>query len=304
VVDERDGRCTNTCAPPVTCADPTRTLFAGGPLTDACRQFDGDQSSCEIAWHVGGGRFAAPCFVVPATGECRGCGPTNELAGRCENTCAPPVVCQDPSLAMAGGPGSCGGLDEAACAGGWEVTALRIPASCFFDGAVCRPCTVTAEADGLCTDTCRPAAACDDPSRDIFAGGIGSEACRQFDGDEASCARAWETGAEGGAASCVFTVPCRGCGPPNEARGDCTNTCGPVAPATTCDLDPSRTIFAGGPDTGACGSFDDEPVSCEDAWHLGGFGGAASCFVARLECLGCDPANEALGRCVNTCPAE
>lgn len=64
-------------------ADPTRTIFAGGPNTAACRQFDGDQASCEAAWHFGGAG-AASCFYD--SGSCLGCGPNN--SGSCTNTCA------------------------------------------------------------------------------------------------------------------------------------------------------------------------------------------------------------------------
>ena len=40
--NERAGLCTNTCVPPPSCDDSSRTIFAGGPGTAACRQFDGD----------------------------------------------------------------------------------------------------------------------------------------------------------------------------------------------------------------------------------------------------------------------
>lgn len=67
--------------------DPTRTTFAGGPETEACRQFAEDQFACERAWHVSGNGTAASCFFNAAEGACQGCGPNNEEAGLCTNTC-------------------------------------------------------------------------------------------------------------------------------------------------------------------------------------------------------------------------
>ena len=75
--------------PPPSCEDPSRTIFAGGPGTQACHQFDGDQTSCEAAWHMSGAGYPASCFYD--AGICSGCGPSNEGAGLCTNTCVPPL---------------------------------------------------------------------------------------------------------------------------------------------------------------------------------------------------------------------
>jgi hypothetical protein len=156
---ESPASCSAKCTcQPVACADPSRTIFAGGPGSSACQQFEDDVDSCEHAWHVSGNGKAASCFVDAI---CSGCGPNNESDGSCTNTCG------------AGAP----------------------------------------------KDTC------DDPSRTIFAGGPGSSACHQFDGDPNSCEHAWHATSNHGAASCFIVNACQGCGPNNEDGGRCTNTC-------------------------------------------------------------------------------
>ncbi len=77
-----------------TCDDPARTLLGTGgcnepgPGCEGCRDFDGDPTSCEIAWTVGGGGTVS-CFVLD--GDCEGCGPNNEGDGLCTNTCVSPA---------------------------------------------------------------------------------------------------------------------------------------------------------------------------------------------------------------------
>src|SRR5262245_29448248 len=52
---EAEGDCTNTCAESSCAADPTRTLFTGGPGTGnsegACHTYDGDSTNCAKAFH-------------------------------------------------------------------------------------------------------------------------------------------------------------------------------------------------------------------------------------------------------------
>jgi hypothetical protein len=84
---ERPGACQNTCRPPlnVTCPnDPTRTVFAGGPGTQACQKFT-TQEECEQAFHANFRLDPASCFWQG--GQCRGCGPNNENDGDGTNTC-------------------------------------------------------------------------------------------------------------------------------------------------------------------------------------------------------------------------
>jgi hypothetical protein len=72
------------------CEDPDRTVFAGLPGSEGCREID-DPTVCEIAW-VEGHNGPASCFFDEAQGLCLGCGPANEDAGLCTNTClAPPA---------------------------------------------------------------------------------------------------------------------------------------------------------------------------------------------------------------------
>ena len=146
-----------------------------------------------------------------------------------------------------------------------------------------------------------PPPSCEDPSRTIFAGGPGTQACHQFDGDQTSCEAAWHMSGAGYPASCFYDAGiCSGCGPSNEGAGLCTNTCVPPLPPPSCD-DPSRTIFTGGPGTAACHQFDGDQTSCEVAWHLTASLTPASCFFNSSVCSGCGPSNEGAGLCVNTC---
>jgi len=83
---------TSTTVPPVPCeGDPTRTIFAGfptNPILGPCRQFDGDQASCEQAYAASKFASVVSCFFDAAHSTCEGCGPTNQRVGACTNTCA------------------------------------------------------------------------------------------------------------------------------------------------------------------------------------------------------------------------
>jgi hypothetical protein len=301
--NESDGRCTNTCttSEPQTCDDPARIEFVGGPGSAACRVFDGDQPVCERAWHIGGFGGAATCFYDAASQTCQGCGPLNEIEGRCDNTCLPPVACDDEGRELLGGLRSCHSLlSTAACNGAFVLTFNRRPASCYVEQGSCRECDLLAESEGRCVNACSSPPACADPLRTVDAGGPGGPACGQFDGDTASCMQAWQITGSGQTASCfVIEHPCKGCGPSNEEDGACTNDCNPPERRDTCELDPTRVIDAGGPDTEACRQFANDRQSCEQAWHTSR-SGAASCFAETL-CLGCGPGNQAAGECENTC---
>ena len=75
------------------CEDTSRTVFAGGPGSEGCLEI-ADQATCEAAW-IDGHNGPASCFYAPGcrtNAVCCGCGPTNESAGLCTNTCvAPPA---------------------------------------------------------------------------------------------------------------------------------------------------------------------------------------------------------------------
>lgn len=305
--NQENGDCMNTCA---TCgADPSRTIFAGGPNTQACRQFDGDQTSCEQAFHRSECGTSASCWYDGNTTLCRGCGPNNEEDGKCQNTCvAGPLTCtHDPSrTTFAGGPGTgaCHTYDgdPGGCAQAFHRDTCNNPTSCYYDFSAdeCRGCGPNNLDNGSCINTCKsgPVACANDPSRTILAGLPGTSACQQL--DAATCAQAFHIGA-GGVASCTYDAnssSCMGCGPSNESNGTCVNTCksGPVA----CAADPTRTIFAGGPYTSACRQFDGDQPSCEQAFHLGQCG-VSSCYYDSGICRGCGPSNAATGECTNSC---
>jgi hypothetical protein len=306
-----DGSCVDTCN--VCDADPSRTIFAGGPFTSACRQFDGDQSSCEAAYHKTFCGRTASCYYDGSL--CRGCGPQNEQEGECRNTCElGPLTCdQDPSRTdFVGGPdtGACHVYDgdPAACETAFHQTYQGKAASCFYDydADSCNGCGPYNQNNGYCINTCTAGpVTCSDPTRTKFLGGPGIGACTVFSGTAgfaADCESAFHLTRDGFAASCFFNETfnvCRGCGPANESDGECVNTCRPNQPV--CEDDPSRTIFAGGPNTNACGRFDGDQTSCEAAFHKTGVGTIASCFYDSGSCVGCGPTNEGNGDCTNTC---
>ena len=70
--------------------DTSRIIFAGGPNTGACHQFDDDQPSCEKAFHIGGQCGPASCFFDFQSGQCSGCGPpTSRRGGASTRACTP-----------------------------------------------------------------------------------------------------------------------------------------------------------------------------------------------------------------------
>ncbi len=81
----------------VSCNDSSRIIFAGrgigGGMGETCTQFADDQASCEMAWQLTG-QTGAPVSCFFGTNEmgagpgCFGCGPGNEAAGICTNTCS------------------------------------------------------------------------------------------------------------------------------------------------------------------------------------------------------------------------
>jgi len=301
--------CLNSCVPPPTCVDMSRTNFVGGPGTGACGQFDGDESACNQAFHLGGGGVAQ-CFYDSDEDECLGCGINNERDGDCTNSCIPTPTCLDMNRATyAGGPGSQGCRtfddDESACEDAFVRGSNGRVNSCFYDSGDgdCRGCGPENEGDGDCVNTCTAPVPCLDMTRTIYTGPPGSEGCERFDGDQTSCEQAYVEGGAG-VASCYYDTDdddCRGCGPSNEDDGDCTNSC---AAAPTCALDLTRTIFAGGPGSEGCRQFEDDETQCLQAF-VRGYAGVASCFFEPDgDCRGCGPANVNDGDCVNTCTTQ
>jgi hypothetical protein len=307
-------QCTNTCIPSPKCPkDRSRSIFAGSD----CGQLDEQPTSCAKAFQRGQNGSFDSCFV---TFECLPCGndeapdvtgstQLSDFGPFCTNTCVPPPTCLDSSRTMFVGPRGTQACqhfdgDQTSCLQSFELERDGTPATCFFDSQLndCFGCSQSSEANGKCTNTCVPPPSCPlDSSRTIFAGGPDTEACHQFDGDQTSCVKAFHRG-DSGIASCFYNATnneCLGCGPSNESRGKCTNSC---APPPSCPLDSSRTIFAGGPGTEACHQFDDDQTSCVIAFHRGD-DGIASCFfdATNNQCRGCGSSNEGSGQCTNTC---
>lgn len=83
---------------------------------------------------------------------------------------------------------------------------------------------------GVCASA--RAQTCSDATRTVEA--RGAAACRVYDGDPTTCAKAWALTQNGTEAVSCFYVPaqsaCQGCGPNNQASGLCVNTCASPPP--------------------------------------------------------------------------
>lgn len=287
----------NTCVE-ATCLDQTRTIYAGGPGSQACQQFDGDQSACVAAFQRGSNGRSASCYYDVDNGECFGCGPSNEGEGDCVNTCVTPVPCLDQTRTIYAGPPDSRGCrrfsgDQAMCEQAY-VEGDDGVASCYYDAGTgdCQGCGARTQFNEGCTNTCATAPTCLDQTRTTYAGGDG-EACTLFDDNPTQCLQAFVLG-QGGVTSC-FVEPdgdCRECGPGNVNDGDCVNVC-KVQPV--CGSDPGR-------DQLGCGRFDGDPAGCATAYGLLSDGSPTSCVAVDL-CLGCGPNNQNAGVCTNECAA-
>jgi hypothetical protein len=225
--------CRNTCVvgPPTCERDPSRTIFAGGPGTQACQQFDGDPVSCLTAFHQGQNGGLASCFYDG--GSCLGCGAMG--GNSCLNTCLHGVAActEDPGRTLfAGGPQTqaCHAFDgnQSGCEDAYHLDQCFNPASCWYDPDTdsCNGCGPNNQQDGFCTNTCSSGpASCDlDPSRTIYAGGPMTSACQDI-ANQAACLATFHTG-QCGVASCYWDgFGCAGCGPNNEFSAECFNTC-------------------------------------------------------------------------------
>lgn len=84
----------------------------------------------------------------------------------------------------------------------------------------------------LAASPARAQTTCADPSRTM--GLEGPAACRVYDADPSRCSRAWAvTQSTGQAVSCFYLASsgtCQGCGPTNQAQGQCINSCVPQRP--------------------------------------------------------------------------
>jgi hypothetical protein len=290
---------------PLCPADPSRTVFAGGPGTSACRDFE-DQPSCESAFHMSA-CGPASCFWDFDSFNCKGCGPNNAQSGQCVNTCTEgaPSCPGDPTrtiFAGFSGSSACTNLSfsQTLCEKAFHISGNGQPASCYYDSddEACYGCGPNNLDAGNCQNTCP---VCEgDPSRTVFAGGPGNAGCHKFDGAQASCEGAFIMGDTLAYTSCYYDAgsnECRGCGRNNQANLECINSC-PV-----CE-DASNAIFLGGPGTSACSLFDDSPSLCEQSFLMSGeCNELASCFYdyENGRCAGCGPNNKGAGLCQNEC---
>jgi len=142
----------------MTCDDTTRTEFLGGPNTEACRVYDGNEAACEAAWAMSNNSFNGfgPVSCYWDGSDCRGCAGNNWTNGNCVNTCD---TCDDPSRTELVGGGeyqnsSCRVYDgnQAACEMAWAYGGDG-PASCYWDGSDCRGCRYDGARDN-CLNTC------------------------------------------------------------------------------------------------------------------------------------------------------
>jgi len=300
---------TTTLPAPSACpGDPSRTIYAGGPNTSACHQFDNDQPNCEKAFHTSQDCGPASCWFDFQSGDCNGCGPDNRQNGQCVNTCVEgPASCPgDPSRTIFAGfsnSSACHNLDfsQTLCEKAFHMTQEGYTASCYWDVAYeeCNGCGPNHFNNGDCQNTCP---ACEgDPSHNVFAGGPNSSGCHKFDASPDSCAGAFLIGDNGIADPCYYdddNTVCNGCGPNNQSNAACLNSC------AVCQNDAARQIYLGGPNTGPCHFFDNSPVLCEQAFHLSGMCGVlSSCYYDYDygSCNGCGPNNMIDGACDNTC---
>lgn len=225
------GQC--PACPPPSCADAARTVFLGGPGNAAC-SLAVDDTECQQAYIQGGGGVAS-CFVDGDTGDCLGCGTSNEVSGLCTNACTGPPACPlDPARTLTpSGAGSMGCSthdgDPAACEAAFIEGGSGI-ASCFFTASTgkCRGCGVSNAQSGLCSNSCAPPFACpEDPTRTDPVLGPEFVACEslEFPGQ---CARAFYLSDAGETRACFWseeTSECLSCDTFAEEDGDCTNTC-------------------------------------------------------------------------------
>lgn len=122
--------------------DPSRTMFVGGPGTDACSNVN-DQATCEKSFHRSGAGPLAPCFWESG---CNGntAGFDEGTAQSCEDL--PPQGCVDPTrtIALTGGTVAQSGssvcqsiTDEETCEMAWHTTVKGVGIACCWNGNNC-----------------------------------------------------------------------------------------------------------------------------------------------------------------------
>jgi hypothetical protein len=127
-----------TSARALVCArDPSRTLFAGGPGTDACSSIN-DQNTCVKSFHLSGAGHLAPCAW---DGSCFG--NTANFEDSAPQSCEllpDPQTCIDPTrtIKLTGGDGdprvmACQAItDEESCEMAWHTTRKGVGMACCW----------------------------------------------------------------------------------------------------------------------------------------------------------------------------
>lgn len=174
--------------------------------------------------------------------------------------------------------------------------------TCYYDSSIgtCLACDEGAADAGQCGNTCSGDAEipeCLNPDRTVFLWGNGIGACQTFSGDPAACETAYHMDGAGNPSACTSAFGgCQGTG----AGGGTSTALNDCIPTPVCEGDPARTLYAGGPNGGACGNINDES-DCNLAFHTTSDGDVAPCVWAGPNggCLGCGGNNG--GNCINTC---
>jgi hypothetical protein len=143
--------------------DPSRTLFAGGPGTDACDNIN-DQTTCEKSFHRSGAGQLAPCVWTSGNGCFGNTANFEDSAPASCDTLPEPQTCIDPTrtIALTGGLGggprveACREMsDEESCEMAWHTTRKGVGIACCWDGTDCVG-SVNGFYSGTCThgNTC------------------------------------------------------------------------------------------------------------------------------------------------------
>jgi hypothetical protein len=309
----------------------SRTVFTGGPNTRACRIYDGDVASCEMAWAISR-NGAVNCFVDGS--QCRGCGPRND-GDDCVNSCTGPDgvgITVEADLVTLDRLRIRNGLTKGVWveedADGTHMKNLHISgpnSDCIvvhgddttIEDSTIRVCGGDGVATNIMTDSYGPVV--DQLTiSNVHFNQIDGECIdvlvTNFTAEDNRLENCWHDciEADGVGITIQNNVATNCDGEGIEAGGGeirveynrvSTGTsdagievgCG----AASCDDDPTRTFFAGYPGSQGCREFNNE-MECEEAWLVGRTG-AASCFWADDHCRGCGLNNELQDICTNTC---
>ncbi len=313
--------------PPPCDDDPSRTIFAGfdeGP----CKDFHGDQASCELAYYLNGDGEPTSCAYIHGT--CIGCGGNNLVCPT--NTCSG-VTYQTVGAGCAGDPGRtsllgtgdngskrCRNLDQtdqATCENAYyeqqDDDDLGTSVACFWSTTTGN-CVGCGDNGSACPfNTCDPTL--DDPDAEctldsgrtnlVGFGGNGSHRCRHMDGtDAATCNSSfYEDDDSGLPIACWWDGDeCRGSGFDDYfAYNSCLSNQPPPPATATCRLEPARSnlLGFGNNDTGACRQLDDtDQATCENAYYEEvGSGSGVACWWTGNECRGSFDENWFLNSC-------